>query len=682
MHFFHPPIVKKRKKKADDFDDDLVRGGVVYTQYQRRGRVSQALFKQKGCAEKLAACLESDNKPDKIGLISLTAKEKGLQNTDNPFFRDNNGDRAFLNTLEILVEGFLYEGLPQIADSIGKKPKDISIAIFPASRTNVREDRLLGRFRGYEYVSGMPYEERRKKNEIAQESLTIEAFAPMVQRMVEQRSSTKIPNRNIRRALAISLVYGSNASEYVKFHCRRAQCKNRKSVAYLAYLNHSYGSPLPCCPNSHCQKRLVLDVRALHYVADQILTQCFEHQEFLCCSGNRFSITKALGLLGSRYGFWAGGRIYWNSELKYHHIDEQVWRPDPRDPELSFVKFKEDFELPGDPRDTGQQEAWANRLSAYIESNNGRPPWEPAESLYGYGFWTGGKTGGNRIYWHSNGRRRWIEVDEVLQPLASTRPSFVEFEEDFELPGDPRDTGQQEPWANRLSAYIKNNEGRPPWKPFLMDGYGFWAGNRIYYHSSGSRRYCQIEGEALGLLAGGGPSFVEFKEGFKLPADPRDDEQREGLNSRLEEYIKDNEDNRPPWELIEACPECNSDLYKGKEEYELQNLYKLPDNYTDFNDLEIGEFVDEVDDDLKTIMRLSRQVDKGSAALAKAIAEFPSLESRQEATGTEPIADRKPKLRELAAQRIGKMLPDLSQNDFFIIVDDLEQKQRQEQPNR
>ena len=695
---FSTGTTRTEQEKADAFDDDLVRGGVVYTQYQRRGeeKLSRTLFKRRGCAEQLTKYLNtSDNKPDKIGLIALNAKEKDLKNTDNAFFRDNNGDRAFLNTLEILVEGFLYEGLPQIADSIGKNPKDISIAIFPATRKNTRKNKdgseLLDQFREYEYVSGMPYDDRyensRELKDISQLSLTQKDFAPMVQRMVEQRS-TGIINRKIQRALAVPLVNLESEvpKEFIQILCR--QCKIRKSVSKL---KHTYGSPLPQCPE--CQQRLVLDVRALHYVADQILTQCFEHQEFLCCRSTRFSITKVLGLLGSRYGFWAGDRIYWNSRLRYCDIWSAQHLPHENEENIapSFIEFKEGFELPGDPSDTEQIKRLNSHLKEYIEQDGNTLPWEP-KTLAGYGLWAG-----DRIYWHSGDRKYCQIEDEALRLLAGTKPSFVKFKEGFELPSDPNEDEEARRGSliGGIKKYIMDNH-KLPWKPVSLAGYGFWTGDRIYWHSGG-RKFYQIGDEAgRPLLAGTKPSFVKFKEGFELPGDPHDYQQRADLNSRLKEYIEQ-DGNTLPWELIGACPRCNSNLYEGREENELQNLYKLPDNYTDFDKPKVdkfikgGEFVDEVDADLKTIMRLSRQVDRGGPALAKAIAEFPSLLGAKKQTKTsedepergtaEPIADRKPKLRELAAQRIVKMLPDLSQNDFFIIVDDLEQKQRQKKPN-
>lgn len=110
-----------------------------------------------------------------------------------------------------------------------------------------------------------------------------------------------------------------------------------------------------------------------------------------------------------------------------------------------------------------------------------------------------------------------------------------------------------------------------------------------------------------------------------------------------------------------------------------------------FETSEVGEFVDEVESDdkpsnLKEMMQLGRQIDKGGAFLAKAIAEFPKFEP--DADEFNPMHSNldiyknkngktpKPRLRKLVATRIGHKLDTLSSSDFFIIVDELARKER------
>lgn len=261
---------KEAREKADKFEDSLVKVGVRYFINSRSTSHYKSIVPNSGkileskkdlCVSNIMNAKQNNVAPVCLGVVSLYQRVPDGRKEALDLFDPKHDDQLYLTTLSALVEAFLYESVPALTGD--KLP---SISLFSATRANTIEsagcppDESAKIVSKEQYRTGLSWTpDSEREGVVKQETFCSDDFAPIVRNVIRIRE-----RRNIYRALAIPLVYAEKKRPPKMFVCRA--CESRVKLVK---------GRLQECVVCGCKDNIHPDHRALHYVADQVLTDLF-----------------------------------------------------------------------------------------------------------------------------------------------------------------------------------------------------------------------------------------------------------------------------------------------------------------------------------------------------------------------------------------------------------------------
>lgn len=324
---------------ADRFEDNLVQEGVRYFVLDSNGPQPLKVIEEKGhsCQPFLSKAIKT-NPPVCLGIASLYQETNAIRPSDVNFFDVHHDDQLYLSTLNALVEAFLFESLPAIFGTRAESVSLSLFAANRINAINADRagcDVTTAAMKD-DFSSGISWEPRGAAKVIQSTFLESE-FAPIVRSVCKNREVRRIfralavqlwyqnevkrtPDRFVCRQCKVSFrTTKMNAVTPQKgMKCRgrvESVDKNSNSIVRLSpnYKGivfgkaltigkeidvevismpkeswHKYplkmiseaGSQFPYlqverCPVCKLPDHVRPDSRALHYVADQILTSMF-----------------------------------------------------------------------------------------------------------------------------------------------------------------------------------------------------------------------------------------------------------------------------------------------------------------------------------------------------------------------------------------------------------------------
>ncbi|OPY80204.1 MAG: Cold-shock DNA-binding domain protein [Syntrophorhabdus sp. PtaU1.Bin153] len=221
---FESNSLEDARRKADQFDDDLVVAGVRYFESFEVGAQSIKPPKNKkddSSADLLKAMETSDNKPNHLGFVRLS-HTFGAPKSSREFLDTHSGDNLFRQTLQTLLELFLFETLPHLlGEEVAERAQ---ISVFAGTRVKDFAHSLIGS----RELARAEYQFGYKSRDVGTKHLLYTIDRPSVSSMVNDilvfHSARK---RSIDRAIGVQLPYAdSKTVEYPEFFV----CRNCNKV--------------------------------------------------------------------------------------------------------------------------------------------------------------------------------------------------------------------------------------------------------------------------------------------------------------------------------------------------------------------------------------------------------------------------------------------------------------------
>ena len=262
---------------ADQFNDILFRNGVLYFHpvcFEPQGMVKAK--KQPCDAEVLRGLRDAEQAGccPMLGFVRIMANKQQppLSDTGN-LFDPNSADQRFVNALTALLEVFLFESLPLILGTQSlKSSPNVSVSVFVAPRAP-----QLGPAEASEAEYKFGYY-RPSKNQI--QSFSTDDVTQVIRLLLDSHSTSV----NVERLVGIQLVYEKPGFGKPPRHAERFRKRSVKSVVHLKTRDDGQGfaNVVVDARNSLCLSlgvseadlatTVVPDYRALHYVADEVLS--------------------------------------------------------------------------------------------------------------------------------------------------------------------------------------------------------------------------------------------------------------------------------------------------------------------------------------------------------------------------------------------------------------------------
>jgi hypothetical protein len=251
--------------KADRFDAWLVRQGVRYFDSRGVGAApDDGTLREKGSdlTPYLRSYRGQPDAPLHLGLIRLRIPRDGAGSGRGILFDSEEADNRYHLALKAILELFLCESVPAVADPL--PPEEDTVSIFPATRV------VYINKPSSQYLAMTRFGLQQTNNPNLFFSLTRSQVYPVVADILDARGIT----RKTDRLVAVQLPYNKGhlqAAEY--YRCR--QCGKLVRIERVADADAVRELTRCSCDTPDWQP----DYRALHYLADELLSEFSDGQQ-------------------------------------------------------------------------------------------------------------------------------------------------------------------------------------------------------------------------------------------------------------------------------------------------------------------------------------------------------------------------------------------------------------------
>lgn len=264
---FVDKTLSKAEDCADQFEDNLVKKGIRYFDAFGIGPIpSKIKNKKTACISELSSAVSEQNssKPLLLGAVRLTNDPYRPIDAESDLLYPNSIDNHYRLTLNALLELFLFETIPAIRIATATANAKVDVSLYIGTRGKFVKAHLLHKIKKDRYRFGVGAIET-NKGDFIQFSMSQDSIYPI---LIDAFSSHE-KSISIYRALGIQLPYKKEHIEYPEYVvCRK--CKG--TVNIKKDIINGKLTKQPTCPTCNLSSDFRPDYRALHYVADELLS--------------------------------------------------------------------------------------------------------------------------------------------------------------------------------------------------------------------------------------------------------------------------------------------------------------------------------------------------------------------------------------------------------------------------